>query len=62
MPKKLQFSIFPGAQLSLEKEGVGIPCSSSVQKNSGRSSPSEKQTLRAKDLQQRKYFANANFL
>ena len=62
MPKKCQFSIFPGAQLSLEKEGVVIPCPSSGQKYSGRSSRFEKQTLKAKDLQQRKYLANANFL
>ena len=62
MPKKRQFSILPGAQLNLEKEGVGIPCPSSSQKNSGRSSRSKNQTLRAKDLQHRKYFANANFL
>ena len=62
MPTKCQFSIMPGAQLNLEKEGVGIPCPSSGQKNSGRSSRSEEQTLGVKDLHQRKYFANANFL
>ena len=26
MPTKRQFIILPGAQLNLEKEGVGIPC------------------------------------